>query len=381
MEHCDVLIIGGGPAGSSCAWELHQRGRDVVLMDRAEFPRDKVCAGWITPGVLQALGIESDCYANHQVLQPITGFRTGTIGGPVLLTEYHDIVSYGICRCEFDDFLLRRSGARLRLGEPFRAVVRDGADWIVNDSIRAKWLIGAGGHFCPVARQFTDPETTQSSPVIVAQEVEFPMTADQAGECEVMGSHPELYFCTDLQGYGWIFRKGNILNIGLGRADGAGLKDHVAEFAAFLRRDRRIRFELPDRFHGHAYRLRSHFPAVRARGVLLVGDAAGLASGYSGEGIRPAIESGLLAAAAICDGSDPDDVARRYAAELTARLNLERSAVLADWIPQPLRAWLGRSLLKSRWFTRSVVLDRWFLDRRQSTLSSAGSGSTSLAGL
>ena len=51
MERCDVLVVGGGPAGSSCARALHDAGLDVIVLDRAVFPRDKVCAGWITPQV------------------------------------------------------------------------------------------------------------------------------------------------------------------------------------------------------------------------------------------------------------------------------------------------------------------------------------------
>jgi menaquinone-9 beta-reductase len=49
VETCDALIVGGGPAGSTCAWQLRQAGLDVVVIDKTRFPRDKVCAGWITP--------------------------------------------------------------------------------------------------------------------------------------------------------------------------------------------------------------------------------------------------------------------------------------------------------------------------------------------
>ena len=82
MQHCDVLIVGGGPAGSSCAWMLHRAGLDVVVLDRAVFPRDKVCAGWITPPVVAALHLDLDDYRRGRTLQPITGFRTGVIGDP-----------------------------------------------------------------------------------------------------------------------------------------------------------------------------------------------------------------------------------------------------------------------------------------------------------
>ena len=80
MDMCDVLIIGGGPAGSSCAWKLRQAGLDVIVMDRATFPRDKVCAGWITPQVLADAGIDVDDYRRERTFQPITGFRTGLLG-------------------------------------------------------------------------------------------------------------------------------------------------------------------------------------------------------------------------------------------------------------------------------------------------------------
>ena len=52
-ESCDVLIVGGGPAGSSCARQLRRAGLDVLILDKSEFPRDKVCAGWITPQVVE----------------------------------------------------------------------------------------------------------------------------------------------------------------------------------------------------------------------------------------------------------------------------------------------------------------------------------------
>ena len=55
MVTCDVLVIGGGPAGSTCAWKLREAGLDVIVMDRATFPRDKVCGGWITPQVIADL--------------------------------------------------------------------------------------------------------------------------------------------------------------------------------------------------------------------------------------------------------------------------------------------------------------------------------------
>lgn len=170
MDSCDVLIVGGGPAGSSCAWGLRNTGLDVLVLDRQNFPRDKICAGWITPSVVTTLEIDPAHDARNNVLQPITAFRTGAIGGPTVLTEYGSTVSYGIRRREFDDYLLRRSGARLLPGTPLTDLRREGSFWIANDAIRARLVVGAGGHFCPVARRQLTNDFA-----VVAQEVEFPL--------------------------------------------------------------------------------------------------------------------------------------------------------------------------------------------------------------
>src|SRR5215510_16190867 len=127
METCDVLIVGGGPGGSSCARRLREAGADVVVIDKAVFPRDKVCAGWITPQVVTDLDLDLDDYAKGRTLQAIRGFRSGVIGRSIdVTTKYDHDVSYGIRRCEFDHYLLERSNARLRLGESVAQVRREG---------------------------------------------------------------------------------------------------------------------------------------------------------------------------------------------------------------------------------------------------------------
>ena len=124
MENCDVLIVGGGPAGSSCAWKLRRAGLSVCVLDKARFPRDKVCAGWITPQVIEALELDLADYRKERVLQPVTGFRTGRIGHSESEIEYGRIVSYGIRRREFDHYLLQRCGAQLHLGDGLRSLAR-----------------------------------------------------------------------------------------------------------------------------------------------------------------------------------------------------------------------------------------------------------------
>ena len=366
MDVCDVLIVGGGPAGSSCAWALRHSGLDVLILDRREFPRDKTCAGWVTPEVVEALQLDLNAYrAAELTLQPITGFVSGTIGGAEVAVTYDEIVSYGIRRCQFDHHLLARSGARTRLGEPLKQLQRSGDRWIVNDAIETRLLVGAGGHFCPVARHFGARHDPAAS-VVAAQEIEFAVDDDSLARGSVRAEVPELFFCRDLIGYGWCFRKENYLNIGLGRLDAKDLGGHVREFCDFLRERGKIACELPARFHGHAYQLYERVqPRLVNEGALLIGDAAGLAYPQSGEGIRPAVESGLIAARVIQEAQG------RYAAESLApygerireRFGPPAGGSVTDWLPNSWLRYLGAKLLASRWYAKSVVLDRWFLHR------------------
>jgi flavin-dependent dehydrogenase len=363
MERCDVLIVGGGPAGSSCAWALRETGLDVVVMDKAHFPRDKVCAGWITPAVVEALRLDTEDYRRKHTFQPITGFRVGMLEAAMLDSDYDHPVSFGVRRCEFDDYLLRRSSARLRLGESVHSLVRRAGGWRVNESLEAGVVVGAGGHFCPVARQL-GADVGGAELAVHAQEIEFELDAAQLSSCRIALGRPELYFCHDLKGYGWCVRKGNWLNIGLGRESTDSLPPHLEAFRNFLTERQLAPVDRAPRFKGHAYVLYPHArrPLVDDA-VLLIGDAAGLAYGQSGEGIRPAVESGLLAAATIqaAAGRYDRQTLSGYSARLIARLGPRQGRDWSALFPCGIKAQLAGRLLRRRWFARRVLLERWFL--------------------
>jgi geranylgeranyl reductase family protein len=354
---CDALIVGGGPGGSTAARLLRRAGWDVVVADRARFPRDKVCAGWLTPDVFPLLDLTPTEYrATGLTLQEITAFRTCVMGGRPVETRYPRVVSYAIRRCEFDTFLLQRAGVRTLEDTFVRTLRHDQGKWIVNEAVEASVVIGAGGHFCPVARHLRG-DVDDEAP-IVAKEAEFPLGDNHT---QVSGTTPELFFCRDFQGYAWCVRKGDYLNVGIGRRGNLGFGAHVKDFVSFLERHGIITNVANPLWHGHAY-LGSGVGSrpVIGRGMLLVGDAAGLAYPESGEGIRPAIESGRVAAETLIAAA--------------GRWRLEDLEPYADALrrlhppvrenPAPLRtalAAVGRVLLNSPTFTRHVVLDRWFL--------------------
>src|SRR5579864_2143149 len=372
MKICDVLIVGGGPAGSSCAWALRGSGLDVLIIDRQTFPRDKVCGGWITPQIISELQLDPAEYARGRAFQPICGFRTSRMGDPEVETNYGRPVSYGIRRFEFDDYLLKRCGAPVLEGVAFETMERQNGSLLVNGEIKARLVVGAGGHFCPVARQLGAKMGNEE--IVVAQEAEFSMDARQQAACSIQPEIPELYFCADMRGYGWCFRKGNVLNVGLGRLDRRSLSGHVADFLAFLRRTGKVAFELPASILGHAYLIYSKTTRKLVDDeVVLIGDAAGLAYSQSGEGIRPAIESGLLAAQVIlaAQGKYNRRALEVYHTLLAARFGTSDghwATKIGRHLPSRLIQVLGERLLGVRWFARYVVLNRWFLHAGEPTL-------------
>lgn len=367
----DVLIVGGGPAGSTLAYALKDSGLSVGILDKTTFPRQKICAGWVTPEVMRVLNIDLNDYANGRVLQKISGFKISQLGQKQVESHYDgEPVSYGIRRIEFDDYLLRRCEANLLLGESFNNMEKTADGWLVNDQYHARLVVGAGGHFCPVARAIGSKGVSELA--VAAQEVEFKLNDAEKRNCTIKEEVPELFFTPDLAGYGWVFRKGDYLNVGLGREDKSKLTGHVKAFCEQLKQQGKIPATISEKFAGHAYLLYPH--AIRKMvddNVLLIGDAAGLAYPQSGEGIRPAIESAILAANIIRDcKNNYNKVALSSYTQVMEQRFGERQPKpdLMERLPMFIKRIVASQLMKSRWFTKKVVTDKWFLQSHQSSL-------------
>jgi flavin-dependent dehydrogenase len=301
----DTIVVGGGPAGAAAAWALMRAGRDCLVLDRATFPRDKLCAGWITPEVLSDLDFTAQDYP-HRFLT-FEALQVHAFGlGARLRSPQHSIR-----RVEFDDWLLQRSTAPV-LTHNVRQVVRVADGYLLDDRYHCRQLVGAGGTRCPVYRALMrDAYPRDARLQAVVLELEYPF-AWHDGSCH-------LWFLTDgLPGYSWYVPKQHgFLNIGVG-----GMAHKIKRRGDDIRRhwealvERLLSLELIDRPpappHGYSYYLRS-VPAMleEAPGAYVVGDAAGLATRDMCEGIGPAVRSGLeaarkiLAARAEADGVRP----------------------------------------------------------------------------
>ncbi|HLU04941.1 MAG TPA: NAD(P)/FAD-dependent oxidoreductase [Woeseiaceae bacterium] len=297
MQHADVIVVGGGPAGSTCAWKLRQAGMNVLVLDRSEFPRTKLCAGWITPQAVDDLEFNTDEYP-HSFLS-FDRLELNWRG----LRFRKKTVQHSIRRYEFDDYLLKRSGATLKTHKVKR-ITRAGKRLVVDDLFSCDYLVGAGGTSCPVYRQFFHDRSPRAKDLQIATyEHEFAYDW-QDDECK-------LWFSEDgLPGYAWYVPKGRgYVNVGLGgkadamKSKSLRLQDHWDRFVRNLEERGLVTGASYDP-SGYSYYLRGSVDTVRLDNIFIVGDSVGLASKDLGEGIGPAVRSAILAAEAIVENAE-----------------------------------------------------------------------------
>lgn len=297
MIRTEVIIVGGGPAGASCARKLHQAGMDCLIIDKQQFPRPKTCAGWITPKVLSDLQLVPSVYPHS-----FTRFKSFQISlkGFKFTIPTHQ---YAIRRIEFDDWLLKESAARV-VQHNVKEIAKDADGYSIDGEYHCRYLVGAGGTYCPVRKSFF-PEAAGARQmdqiVAMEEEFEYPFEDDRC----------HLWFMENgLPGYSWYVPKaGGYVNVGVGGKvlELKKKRDDIQKQWEFLTRQL-ARMGLVRGYeyhpHAHTYYLRADGDHLRKDNVLLVGDSAGLATRDMGEGIGAAVRSGIRAAEAILTGAD-----------------------------------------------------------------------------
>lgn len=308
MIQTDILIVGGGPAGSACAQRLIQHGLDVLILDKADFPRQKPCAGWVTPSLFPLLKISPGDYPLS--LTHFTSFEISIKGIKFRLRTNQ----YAIRRLEFDRWLLTRSGAPI-MNHRVAEIEQRRNKFIVDGQYEARFLVGAGGTHCPVrAKYFPREKETRKSRLIIAKEEEF-LYPFRDPRCHLW------FFENGLPGYAWVVPKvGGFVNVGIG-GSATGLKKRGTSlnqrWQHLIRKLAKLNLVENHDFHplGYSYYLRPRYLTPRLGNILLIGDSLGLATRDMGEGIGPAIQSGILAADSIAKGT-------AYSLESIPRLSL-----------------------------------------------------------
>jgi menaquinone-9 beta-reductase len=338
----DVLIIGAGPGGSTAAYHLARHGIDVTLLDKAAFPREKVCGDGLTPRAivsLQRMGIDTDDprFERHGGLRIYSRKTMLELPWPSL----EDFPGYGLTmtRHDFDEILVRRAekaGAGLReRTEALTPEIDDG--WVtgarVRDldrdeevDIRARFVIaadGAASRFAAQAGVRRDP----TKPLGIAARRYYRIERHPGPWLEVW---MDLWEGDEIMpGYGWLFAlPDGTMNLGAGVLNTfKSFKDVSAPrvFEAFTRmlpEDWGVSEETAEgrALSGPLPMGGSRVPAAMP-GMLVVGDAAGLVNPFNGEGIAYAMETGELAAELVHEAlvSDRPGLAHLYPTILRER--------------------------------------------------------------
>lgn len=334
MKHFDVIIVGAGPAGSHLAYLLARDGLNVAIIDRDAFPRDKVCGGGLTRKTVEHLGIDLAPVVERQMRGALITWRNQS-------TIIKDVaVSPGcmVLRSRFDDFLLQRArqaGAAFFPETAFVDVVEQGGVLEVatnRRALRAPWLVAADGVGSAVRGRVFGKQAVDYVPALEA------LVEVDAAVMEPYAQRALFDLGGMARGYGWIFPKGDHLNVGVYSPFGStGLKSELARFLSCypaLAHPRSVKYK------GYAIPVRNRRNQFVKDRVWLVGDAAGLAESVFGEGIYFALKSATLAAQAFRGaGSAPDGAcySRSLARELLPELRASR--------------WIGKALYSFQRFS------------------------------
>ncbi|MDP6662977.1 MAG: NAD(P)/FAD-dependent oxidoreductase [SAR202 cluster bacterium] len=319
----DVVIVGGGPAGSTTARECAALGLSSLVLDKAEFPRDKPCGGGVTVRTAGLLPFSIEPVVERVVSDVLFSYRQAN---SFERRSNRALVSM-TRRIDFDAFLIEKA---LEAGVTFRekAVVREVSRAATgvevrteDDTFRGSVLVAAdGANGSTAAMAGVAPKLWKQ----VAVEGDITPVDGVPNEWQTR-------FGLDIGslsgGYGWMFPKSDHVNVGVGgwRYLGPTLRDHLAQLAEFYG------FKSSDlsKIRGHHLTIRKPDSPLVDGNTLLVGDAAGLVDPMTDEGIYSAVLSGGVAAKHIAryvasEAPDLTGYKREMAVTLLPELNVSR---------------------------------------------------------
>ncbi|MDO8673758.1 MAG: NAD(P)/FAD-dependent oxidoreductase [Dehalococcoidia bacterium] len=343
----DVVIVGGGPAGSTLARELAAKGVDVLLLEKSKLPRNKTCAGGVTARAAALLPFDYSSVVEDTIYRARVSYRLERH----LVRDTNRPLTYTVSRDRFDHLLCQeaiRQGAEVRDGEKVTTVIqREGFVELsaTSGEFSGRVVVGADGPMSVVASSLR-----MKRHVRVHWGLQAEVRADHIQLAPWAGS-VGLDFGRIPTGYTWLFPKWGHVSIGAGSPPhlARNLKRYVREHVAAMG------FSEIDviSMKGHCMPVRLGKGRIVEGRVLLLGDAAGLMDPFTGEGIYAAMRSASLALPAVIRGLNfgPDilveyqrSVDKELMPEAALAMGLSRLCALAprmiyDRFDRDIRVW------------------------------------------
>ncbi|MDA1189592.1 MAG: NAD(P)/FAD-dependent oxidoreductase [Chloroflexi bacterium] len=299
----DVIVVGAGPAGSTTAYECATRGLSVLLLDKAEFPRDKPCGGGVTVRAANLLPFDLTPVVERTISGMYISYRRGDGFG----RTFPNVVTYLTQRRHLDQFLVEKA---VEAGTTF--VPHAGVKELLRTENTVE-ILASGKWYeskALVAADGANGVTANLAGIQAKFEKGVALEGNIACSENIAGRWREAieFDIGDVPGgYGWVFAKGDHLNIGVGGWSTVG----PTLRARLDRLTRSYGFDPADliELRGHYLPVRLKHSRLVNRNSLAVGDAAGLLDPLTGEGIFAAIYSGQVAArhlAAYVSGTVPN---------------------------------------------------------------------------
>jgi geranylgeranyl reductase family protein len=292
VEKFDVAVVGAGPAGSTTAYRLARAHARVLLIDKARFPRDKPCGGGLTMRAVRQLPVSVEPVVEDR----ITRARCRLKYGPVMERSSDQVLCLMTQRRRLDQFLVERAA---EAGVDFRDGVRveiesDRHLRVDGEPVHVDALVGADG-----ANGVSAKALGLGGGIVNGVALEGNLPYERLPHDEWRGMLV-LELATVPGGYGWIFPKGDHVNVGVGGwgTEGPRLRAHLKTLCDHYG------FGMDELTNLRGHRLPMRRPETKlARGrAVVVGDAAGVLDPVSGDGIYEALVSGKLAADHILAG-------------------------------------------------------------------------------
>jgi geranylgeranyl reductase family protein len=336
----DVIVVGGGPAGSTTARRSAQKDLNVLVLDKAEFPRVKPCGG-----AMRQYGVDSLDFKINDVIQRRTyGARFFSPTGKEIDLTVDAPDGVMLMRDDFDHLLLRKAGEAgaeirenskvSRVSEESNGVTVSTAD---GNEFKGKYVVGADGINSVVAKNlgFYSGWTGDSAAVAIELEAEVGKEAVErilGIPHDKEGAAFNIYFGPVPYGYLWCFPKKTVLSVGAGcnQSKIKAIRPLFMKWFENFKKQHNIDPEIISETAGRLPYSGAVKTTVKGRAIL-VGDSAGFVSPFSGEGIYQAIRAGIHAAPALEKAVKSDDskslfdYERAWKAELESDLKVGKS--------------------------------------------------------